>query len=716
MKSTQIAPELHLITIARPKASGGATNATLKPTNQVVVLDRSGSMGWTIDKLCEDAKARVRSFKLGDTLTLGWFSGEGDFRFELIGYKLGSEADYSTVDKVLDRLKSTRNTTCFSGVLFDIEKIIATLSAISDRFALFFLTDGCPVVSNYQREIDSIYKAIDAIKGKIAASMLVGYGNYYNRELMTQMATRLGGTLVHSNNPEDVLVSMGQFINDSADAEPKISVSVPVQNPVAVFTVAGAQVNLYEPENGAVAVSMGKGEGTLYVLSQTPPKGADSADLTDKTALRGAYAAAWVLSQQAKSDVALEVLSTIGDVALVESMANAFTNDEFGAAEKRIARAATSEAKRFEGGKKVGVLPAYDAPCLLDALEILANDADAGFLPQHPDFHYNAISRKRTPKGDYPKFVPDGGTVVPFTSLVWNDDKLNLSVTAALPGTVELRGEFAKHNLPGVYKTKIMRNYTLVKDGAVNIVRPIPVVLGRVSFDALKGMGMLPAGAEYADASTVYLLDLAAVPVINRKIADGMKSAKPMFELAWRETVLQGKQKAFNALRKELDPEKKVTKSGLPAEVEAYLNTQGIKNGVYSPDMEDAPATDFYYADTFAIKVKGFSSFPKLEDVREKLGKSKPLTPVETLVSDGVVEFETEVGGAQVPVQIKWIDTQMAGIKDELAAIRSKLQRAKFALILAKRWPEEFKSRSENSLEIDGRLFTIELGKKKIEI
>ena len=47
------------------------------PMNHVWIYDRSGSMGWTLDRLVEDLAARANTIRAGDFLTLAWFSGPG---------------------------------------------------------------------------------------------------------------------------------------------------------------------------------------------------------------------------------------------------------------------------------------------------------------------------------------------------------------------------------------------------------------------------------------------------------------------------------------------------------------------------------------------------------------------------------------------------------------------------------------------------------------
>ena len=47
------------------------------PINHIWIYDRSGSMEGTLAPLCKDIVEQAKLLKKGDTLTLCWFSGEG---------------------------------------------------------------------------------------------------------------------------------------------------------------------------------------------------------------------------------------------------------------------------------------------------------------------------------------------------------------------------------------------------------------------------------------------------------------------------------------------------------------------------------------------------------------------------------------------------------------------------------------------------------------
>jgi hypothetical protein len=64
----------------------------------------------------------------------------------------------------------------------------------------------------------------------------------------------------------------------------------------------------------------------------------------------------------------------------------------------------------------------------------------------------------------------------------------------------------------------------------------------------------------------------------------------------------------------------------------------------------------------------------------------------------------------------KWFSATIDKMKIEQRAIRSRLQETKFAIILGKKWFDEFKSRAEDTIKVDGQEFKFELGEEQVEI
>jgi hypothetical protein len=716
---------------AQKKVAGGL--------NHIWIYDRSGSMSGTLSGLARDLIVKAKEIPVGDTLTLGWFSSEGgEFNFMLKGFKITEKRDYKILEDTINKNKSTIGCTCFSEILNDTETVIKDLSALSKNFALCFFTDGYPVVSNYTREIQAINSAIDKISGKIASSLLVGYGDYYNKELMSQMAERFGGALIHSENLPAFSLQLGGFMKDARENGMKVPVTldVPVNVDSLVFGINGQQINIYQPNSYKAGLKADvefiptqASRDSLYVLTTTKPSGEEvklvENDLqrptTRESMIRGVYGAAYLLTQKAKSDMALEVLSMIGDKDMIDSVSNAFTNAEYGRAEAKMQEAVVNTKRRFMQGINMNYLPKEDAFCVLDVVKLLMQDDEAYFYPYHPDFEYKRIGAGSKVKDGYPEFTPDKAKAkCALSKLNWNKSMLNLSVLAQIPGTIDLSGDYAKYGFAKTFPTHVFRNYALIKDGFLNVAK-LPVSMSDetrkilLEHDLIENVHV----AVMDGYAPVFTLDLTKVPVINRAIANGRTSATKLCQKAFRELELQATLKTLNFLQDQLDPEgkSKLGRGTLTPDQELYLETQGIGRNGFSPSVEKMPTTDYYMAKEFEIKMKGLSSLPSVKDVQEKLAKGSKLTKGMELVKHGLDFYDRNLKkSASEKMKLSWLEDQILKHKKELVAVRSDIQETKFAVILGKKWFDEFSSREKNTLTLGGIEYTLSVGETKVEL
>jgi hypothetical protein len=137
-----------------------------------------------------------------------------------------------------------------------------------------------------------------------------------------------------------------------------------------------------------------------------------------------------------------------------------------------------------------------------------------------------------------------------------------------------------------------------------------------------------------------------------------------------------------------------------------------------------AAPTDFYMAKEFEIKLKGLSSLPKVGDVAKLFGddhKTKPakaLTVSQQLIYEGLRKFWTNpvATGVEARTQIGWLEFETKKTQTELTQVRRQIQETKFAVLLGKKWFNEFTSREENTLVVDGHTCTVSVREVKVEV
>jgi hypothetical protein len=435
------------------------------------------------------------------------------------------------------------------------------------------------------------------------------------------------------------------------------------------------------------------------------------------------YAAACVMLQNNQADVALQILGDLGDVNMIDLVSGAWTNADYGKAANTLMDALVDPSVRYLKGKNTSYLPDPNAFCLLDALECLMDDDKAKFYPRHPAFYYKRIGVPSVPAEGYPKFEYGDDPACPFSELVWNEDRLNLSVRATLLGAISLSDGWQPLGLPNPYPCVVFRNYTLIKDGVLNVTS-MPISMSSVTWDILNRNNMIKGflrsdgsyePGNWTSTDTIWLVDFSAVPLINLRVASEEVTAEDICMDSISIYRAGALVKVLKYWRDQLDPNKEVkTDEALTFEQETFLAKLGVRRGVFSPPVVKGESTDKYLAKEFKISGKGFSSLPKVDDVIKKIEDGKDLTPSQQFISDALDWYEAHQVGGTTEETIKWIDRWIRETRRQQNDTRSIIQRVKFGIILNKKWFSDLNTRDGAQLVVDGITFTFNI--KDVEV
>jgi len=704
------------------------------PVNHLWIYDRSGSMSWALPELTKQLIDLSKKLPKGDSLSLGWFSSEGgEFNWVFKGFRIVDNADYKMLEAAIKKNSHAIGCTCFSEILNDTDTVIKDLTVLSKTFSLHFFTDGYPVVSNYQKEVGAIFSAIKKIKGRIHTAMFVGYGHGYNKELMAQMAEKLGAMLIHSSMIPEYANSITRLVKLTENAEPKEEIDPLVSKPLSVFTITDQGIVIYTPDDdGKLYISPTKGNSTkvYYVSNEKPNKKSwDKLEATDinfgdnnDQISQAMYAAALVMTQQTKSDVALEILGKIGDKAVIDNLSNAFQVEEYGAVEQAINKAIQDVSLRFSSGRDTNYLPPPDAFCVFNVLNALVDDDDAAFFPYHEKFKYERIGVASAAKDDYAKFQADKKSKCPFNNLTWHESRLNLSVQTKVFGSIDLKdreGITARSvGLPATYPTFVYRNFSFVKDGHTHI-KTFYITSSEETYKEFKNKGIVVDDTFKSDK--IYGVDISKLPAINRKIADGKTSATDLCKAALQEHKLKAQIKALKYLKgQEVPAEPKDTMAGLTDAQTAFLKANGVstdRDGSYNPPVTKEDPTDFYMAKYFDIALSGIATLPPVKNVQAKIASGKARTPSETLLEAGINAWNARKGSLRdEDAKAKWFEGTIKDLQNQMKTLRAMIQMSKFAVILGKKWFDEFSSRENCELTIDGVKCVFKLGEEKVPV
>jgi hypothetical protein len=755
------------------------------PTNHIVVIDVSGSMYGELSKVREQLKKKLpKLIGLKDTVSIIWFSGRGQCGVLLEAEPVATLTDLNMVNQAIDRWLQPQGMTGFKEPLQKVAELVKEIGAKrpGSVFSLFFMSDGC----DNQGSRSEILKVTEEAAGGLAAATFVEYGYYADRPLLTAMAEKAGGQLIFASHFDAYApafeASMGKRPTGAARVEVSVS-GGSIGN--FVYTLSDGELTTYAVEQGKAFLpedvtefwrvspdQIGKlSENTLGEVAGNHGGNFDGMDEDepDPRALPAAYAAISLYSVRMKSGVVYSLLKDVADVRFIEGYSTCFGKQKYSEFMDAAKAAAFDSTLQYTKGWDPKKVPADDAYTVLDLLDLLASDDTNTVLLDHPSFKYAKIGRSRLDadevlsedeqkkvdeiqakmaktkkaadlkklqeelsailgsKPDALKFeadpAPEG---YPITSLVYNEDRPNISITIRKSGSVDvsarLPAEF-QGKIPDKFTTFIFRNYAIVKDGLVN-VEELPV---RVTEATAKKLNELlpeeakPAKFTMAGGFVIGVINLRALPVINRQMVQGV-SAKVLFAAKFGLEKTKAAQKVYKDAKDEFFPKKESASFKVQyGETGAtWLKDNGFTDysGWAPPHTTQAEATDVYMGKELKVSIAGLSALPSVNDVKKRIAGKKAHTTSSALLGDALDEIEawkkteeyTKAGDdeAKKKAFLTWIDKKT---KAQVAITRQQIfemAKAKFAITVGQVWPVEFSSIDEGTL-------TLKLGGKDLE-
>lgn len=639
------------------------------PVNHYLVFDRSGSMYGYLSNLIDNLVIILPQIPAGDTVSIAWFSGLHQYEWLVKAHIIGASSE-QFLKNLLNQYKHTVGMTCFSEVLKDMKNVTEITRLVSRFHSLMFFTDGFPTVGDIKKESNGVIYTLSNLP--ITQSLFIGYGQYYNKEFMAQMAACCNGSVTSASTIEQVASAYLDFLK--------------VAKPMSKFELPDAFEAFYFTQNGVFPIPLELSQEGNYGLVPFGVENIYTDAPGESSPLEGMYAQALKYMKQYQVDRAMDVVTEIGDVAILNKMADAFTDEEYAAVELMLLNAANYPPFRFIEGEKHNYNPSVTVS-VMDILGVLAQ-GDNYFFPGKSS--YKRIGAPTIKKEGYPDFKPLSDRVK-MTNLIFNRERANVSIQTTVDGTIETK--FG--TIPNPLLVKQYRTYTVIKDGKLNM--PTMVVdLDKDTVVMLEKMGV-PVIGRFG-----FELDLSAYPLINRTNA-WLPPVEEVIALKDLELNLEAQQKVV----KWLLPQESFKQSiQFSTEENDYLEEIGVNpiTLVYNPPMEVGQVQDEYLALRVQFKKKGFSSLPSLAPIQKKLEANKALTPAEQLVWDYYLSFSF--------LDEKALTSSLEKIKRELFEARLSLAKVIAAIVIGKKW---FAGLSErNGAQVKD--YTISLDTVKVEI
>lgn len=729
-----------------------------KKTNHIFVVDVSGSMSYELQHIRTQLKNKLSNImKDGDTISIVWFSGNKEAGILKEEVEVKSLKTLSDLNDAIDKWLRPVGLTAFLKPLQLVGELVGRIkkNRPDSVFSMIFLTDGY----NNDCPWGEVTKALKSLENDITSSTFVEYGYYADSRKITEMASILGGEKVSCDGFDDFEPVFNAKISSTFRSGKKTLVEINDKYLYDfAFSVSNGSVLLYNIVDGKIMVGADVEE--VYFFS--PNAVGETEQLTDTSLYAGIY----VLADKLLNDDAEKIFYALGDSYYYKMLANAFGKQKLNSFKSAIKDCITDVSKRFPNGNRETITPVPDnAYCLMNLINDLGNIDGCLFYPNHDDFQYNRIGRKKVAVGSVltdadkqrlaeAKNVEEASAILkeleekkvdikfvnsnpnrgyPLTDLVWNEERANLSVRIYIEGEAILPKN--KYNIDKISTFKY-NTFTLVKDGIVNVDK-IPVSYSDELVKILTDNNVEFTTSDVYNAevsentfSRTITINLKSLPIVNKGMIKSI-SAVGLAKLEWELVKLQGDKKVYDFYRKSLYP--KTSQSFvemLGQECADWLKEIGITdfNG-FAPKVTSAESTDFYMSVNLATKIKGLSSLPKVDDVVAKIKSGAPLKINEWVMADAIKKYIAQTESdmyktlseeQQKGVLKTYLETKSNILNKQKRKIMQEIAEIKFALILSKKWFTEFKSFDENklSLTLDNQTvdFTFDLSEKEEKI
>lgn len=658
--------------------------------HHILILDRSASMT-DLASVVGHACQLIDRIPRDDYVSVGYFSGPSEYEFALLASPNSSpEAN----KQALQPLSRPLSTTCFSRILENLRSVISIAGRKCNLHTLLFVTDGDPVVDwGEKEEYRRCIMALREVKNLLASADFIGCGQHYNRDLLASAASACGGSLFHASTIEAYLRCATDAFSLALEAEPRRPIKVRQKEEIIRFGLVGAKVILLDDFETVYL----PGNARLFSLSAVQDDAQQIFDYDETSA----YAASLAALQAGRGDLALEIMSHLGDIRLCNLLSQAYSLDDVGRSEAELRDALVYSERRFLGGWKIGYTPKADAFCVLDLVELLASSQNNKLLPAHPAFLYKS---RQWGKG---LFVPDEDSAAPFlTGLRWSDDRLNLNILARITGRVFLGKDGLEVGLDKYWPAFVWRTYTLIRDGELN-VSVLPVQVDADTFVSLQRNGLIDARYGYVPEA-VHLIHLTH-PLMNRATAENL-NVKVAARLAVRKIHNMFRLEALNFLREKFfPPEERPTVTVTDEQAEVLVGA-GIdpKTGVYRGNQSRRQPDDSYLAKVLTFTVEGFENIPSAEAVWSRTGA---LTANEARLAGTFDEFRQVLPQHQE----SWLQEEMESVQAGLQDTNFRLARVRFAVLAGHRWFDGL-SQEDATYEVFGYRVRIRSAVKKVTL
>ena len=685
------------------------------PINHIMVIDCSGSMSYDLPKIRKQLKNKLPSLvKEEDTVSLVWFSGKGEFGRLVDRVKVKNITDFERLNTAVERWLKPVGCTGFVEPLQSVRDLI---NEENGTYSMMFITDGYD--NEWSKE--QILNATKELAPLLAVATFVEYGYYCNHSLLEEMATEVGGSVVFAEDFESYDPIFDSVMTNKSISAKKIEVEV--DNPMFdfVYSISDNGVSTYKVEENKVLVPESVSE--IYYF-----KDEDIDGEFDKETIVKILNGLSVLALHRKGQFIKNTLKELKLNTLYNSFSNCFGKQALYDFQKKIAS--------FEvGSQDESIIENTSAYSVVNLLNFLQSSNCKIAIDK---MKYNRIGRatiqeetlSEKEKNELAEAIKTASTkdeleeiiknsqnllsskkklsFVPnyncyyISSMTWNDSRPNVSMLFKIDGKVELPDD-RPDDLPEMFDTFIYRNFTVIRDGLINI-EELPVILDEISFVTLKALNVIGFDEKFEDGEIVFI-NLRKLPLINEDMIKEVSAVEyfqnmyKISELKAEAKVLKHFKETYYTTEKSLGIIDKYSN-----ESALYLSNLGITDNGFSPKVKSVAGTDSYMATELNAQIKGLAKIPSVNAVLKKISENKKLNVADELVQKYIDICEDKVHSMNVDDFYQWLNHSIETVNKDTKTMLGILAKTRFSIIVGQTWFKEFETIEDCNiiLKLDG--------------
>ena len=661
--------------------------------NFTFAIDVSYSMVDTLPKLREDLKNKISTLlKVGDTISLTYFSGPSQYGAVLSKFKVEEVVDLTTIHTSIDNWLRPIGATAFAPPLQ-----AAPSYAVEGELNVFlFLTDGYNNSSSNSDVMSAVKLVADAYDFKY----FVEYGYYCDSNFIAKLAEASGAVVLNAKGLKELSIILERTFTTNHVKKEKVVVETKGAERIYVVDADGS-LFIYDASLAVAGLlPIDVPVNTLTICSDLDAHG----DIE----MLAASMAAIKRGDAKKVDHYLELLNDNNLYQLwqncygkqrlnefYEILQGYIANDTLAKVEKTpIERQSTWTTSVFE---LFQFLSEVGARVRFESYNKVSKAKDTDVLTTAQAEHLATLKSKKEMDAYLESikpltFTPDvSDGYLDMSKLVFNSSRANVSFLVKKEGSVALpENKWGKT----LYRTHTFRNYTIIKDGILNI----PVIEIDASnsdiYEYLENHNLIQFTSTDGDG---LILDMNFMPITRKALIKDLKAedlAKKGFVLE----TLKALVKVLNFYNKQVNPKTQEA----DAEFNEFLKGYGITYNGFNPTAGAVESEDFYMAPSLDIKFKGLSSLPSVDSVLAKIEAGKTLTVAESLMAKGLQVYKA------ISITDDLLNTQTASTLAEKRKVELAIAQDVFNLILSKGWFTDKSGFDDNIVELPETTCTLD--------